>query len=178
MFWHCSGRFPAFIPDLTGAQIFGECGEGLQREKKKKKTPNNNKTPTLFKLEVTEVTRTGSFRTWQACTEPSPATRCLWKAWGLTHSVSLFPPHLCPKIPGLRADVSLLSRGDPSTQHTEPQSAWGNPGQESCSSPPLWPGLESARALESPTRKRSTGRWGCRGPREEAWAASLILCLS
>lgn len=144
----------------------------------RKKKPNNNKTPTLFKLEVSEVTRKERFRTWQTRTKPSPATRCLWKARGLTHSVSLFPPHLCPKIPGLRADVSLLPISDPSSQHTEPQSTWGSRGQESCSSPPLWPGLESPGALESPVRKRSTGRWGCWSPREEAWAASLILCLS
>lgn len=80
------------------------------------KKTNNNKTPTLFKLEVTAVTWKGSFRSWQTCAEPSPASRCLWKAWGLTHPVSLFPPHLYPKIPGLRADVSLLPIGDPSTQ--------------------------------------------------------------
>lgn len=138
------------------------------------KKTTNNKTPTLFKLEVTAVTWKGSFRTWQTCAEPSPASRCLWKARGLTQPVSLFPPE--DSRPQGRCEFTPYRR--PLHPANEPQNARDSPGQESCSSPPLWPRLQSPGALESPTRKRSTGQWGCRGPREEAWAASPILCLS
>lgn len=123
---------------------------------------------------MTEVTWKGSFRTWPTPAEPSPATGALGRLGGSHFSLLLFARRLLASqqtcIYSLTADTPVWR---PLRSARRASGRPGRPWRGRAASHPS--GLDSPRALESPARKRSTGQWG---PREEAWAASLTLCLS
>lgn len=89
------------------------------------------------------------------------------RAQGTTHSVSPFPPSLCPKSVGLTADVNLLPRGQhlhgaySFTRHLEPQSSqasWQGCEDTQPPSRPVAPLPPLALDLEFPEPTRTQGR--------------------
>lgn len=161
------GRFPPHEPDLTGAKVFGECGE---RFVVGEKHPRGN--PALFTLEMAEVTGKVRFRDQPTPAHPSPAPdsqpacprtrlRTPHRLPGERHVLSHVFLFLFAHSSGLPADVNLLPRGQrpyaaPGASEHTGYLTGGSPAKDA--EPPRPAILHPPPALSCPEPSRAQGR--------------------